>query len=324
MLTRSTMVLFLVIALVFASSVYAAPAIDWESGYIEAAGYGAPPAGQENNPRGAALAHRAAVVDAQRNLSEIIQGVEVAGETTIRDLMVENDTVKTKVLAILRGARVASEKRHPDGTVEVVLRVSTNVLQEAVPQLAPPVPKQATSPAQPIAPQQPVPAVQPPTASPFGYSQQITGREMVGNIYYLPEGTDILPDFSKLSPVGRIYTNKLDISPRDFKQGFPGVTDRFEWFGIVYTGSFAVNVPGNYIFTVLSDDGAKVYVDGRMVIDNDGVHPPSEESGTVRLDAGAHNIKIEYFQGPRYEIALQLWITPPVGQKQLFNVDRSW
>lgn len=323
MLTRSV-VLFLAVVLLAAAPVLAAPAVDWDSGYVEAAGYGSPPAGQENTPRGTALARRAAVVDAQRNLTEIIQGVEVSGETTVRDLMVENDTVKTKVYAMLRGARVASEKRHPDGTVEVVLRVSTSVLQDAVPQLKP---AELPKPVEPYAPPQPnpPPVVQPPAAaSPFGQTQQITGKEMTGTIYYLSEGTNALPDFSRLSPVGRIYTNSLDISPRSFEQGFPGVTDRFEWFGIVYTGSFAVSVPGNYTFTVLSDDGAKVYIDGRLVVDNDGVHPPGEESGAVRLDAGAHNIKLEYFQGPRYEIALQLWVIPPGGRKQIFNIDKAW
>lgn len=317
---KRTIGLFVALVLLATLPVAGAPAVDWNSGYIEATGFGSPPAGQETSPRGAAMARRAAVVDAQRNLAEIILGVEVSGETTVRDLMVENDTVKTKVNAVLRGARVVSEKRQPDGTYEVVLRVSTRILQEAVPQLQNP-PSPVNEPAQP----QPstAPVVQTPP-SPFGQLNQVTGKEMTGNIYYLPENTPNLPDFSRLSPVGRIFTNSLDISPRSFDQGFPGVTDRVEWFAVVYSGSFAVNAPGNYTFTVLSDDGTKVYIDGRMILNNDGIHPPSEESSTVRLDAGAHTIKIEYFQGPRYEIALQLWITPPSGQKQIFNVANSW
>jgi hypothetical protein len=59
-----------------------------------------------------------------------------------------------------------------------------------------------------------------------------------GDIYYLQEGASSLPDFSSLTPVGSIYTKALNIPARSFTSGFPGVTDRFEWFAIRYTGTF--------------------------------------------------------------------------------------
>ena len=42
------------------------------------------------------------------------------------------------------------------------------------------------------------------------------------------------------------------------------------------------------------------------MIDNDGVHPPTEKSATVRLAKGIHTVEVQYFQGPRYEVALIL------------------
>ena len=76
-----------------------------------------------------------------------------------------------------------------------------------------------------------------------------------GDIYLLKPDTDRLPKFEKLKPVGAIYTSSLNIPPRDFKDGFPGVTNRFEWFAIDYTGNFYIADPGRYLFLLSSDDG---------------------------------------------------------------------
>ena len=161
-----------------------------------------------------------------------------------------------------------------------------------------------------------------PIASPFGGPAPVTGKELEGKIYFLPEDTQRLPDFSKLESVGTIYADCLNISPRSFTEGFPGVTKRFEWFGIVYEGEFGVEKGGEYEFCLRSDDGAKLYIDGQLVIDNDGIHSPMEKCGRITLSKGNHEIKVEYFQGPRYKIALQLFITPPGGQKQIFCVSK--
>ncbi len=142
-----------------------------------------------------------------------------------------------------------------------------------------------------------------------------------GAIYYLPEGTSKLPNFSSLSPVGKIYTPILNIKPRHFSQGFPGVTDRFEWFAIRYTGKMYVPTTKNYTFSLLSDDGAKLIIDRKVVINNDGIHPPYEKKGTIFLNRGIHSIEVQYFQGPRWEVALVLSIIEN-GKKHVFDIRR--
>src|SRR5947199_345334 len=82
-------------------------------------------------------------------------------------------------------------------------------------------------------------------------------------------------------PVGTIYTTSLNVPPQDFDKGFPGVTNRFEWFAIVYTGRIWVSIPGLYRFHLLSDDGSRLLVDGKRVLDNDGIHAPLELPGMV-------------------------------------------
>jgi hypothetical protein len=154
--------------------------------------------------------------------------------------------------------------------------------------------------------------------SAFGSATAIPGA-LKGDIYYLPEDTEKLPDFSKLTPVGSVYTKKLDIPVQDFQNGFPGVTDRFEWFAVRYTGAFTVSAAGLYKFRLVSDDGSKLYVDGKLVIDNDGVHAEESVAGEVPLTAGEHTIVVEYFQGPATEIALQLFVTAPGAAERIWQ-----
>ncbi len=142
-----------------------------------------------------------------------------------------------------------------------------------------------------------------------------------GLIYNIKDNTNHLPKFKKLKPVGAIYTASLDIPPQDFQRGFPGVTDRFEWFAIDYTGKFWINNPGWYAFDLLSDDGSRLYIDEEEIIDNDGLHPPEEKSGIVNLEGGIHDLRVSYFQGPRFHIALVLKVAGPGEELRVFSTD---
>jgi hypothetical protein len=144
---------------------------------------------------------------------------------------------------------------------------------------------------------------------------------MRGDVYHLPTGASKLPNFEKLKPVGTIYTAELNVSPRDFKEGFPGVTDRIEWFSIDYRGKFWVDKPGSYEFLLNSDDGSRLYIDDRRVIDNDGIHQPETAYGGAKLSFGIHSIRVSYFQGPRYALALMLAVAPPGGPWRIFNTN---
>jgi len=138
-----------------------------------------------------------------------------------------------------------------------------------------------------------------------------------GDIYYIKKGTKKLPDFSKLKPAGTIYTPYLCVPLRNFDKGFPGVTDRFEWFAIDYTANIWISDPGVYRFALASDDGSILYIDGRKVIKNDKLHPLVEKSGSIELSPGLHSIRVSYFQGPRFQVALVLRVSRP-GQDVLF------
>jgi hypothetical protein len=144
----------------------------------------------------------------------------------------------------------------------------------------------------------------------FGTTVFISGG-LKGDIYFLPPLTPKLPRFEKLQPAGTVYTTELNVPRHDFTMGFPGVTDRFEWFAIDYKGTFWIDNPGKYTWALMSDDGSKLYIDGHVVIDNDGTHGPKGIGGTCKLRKGEHSLRVSYFQGPRTQVALILAVIPP-------------
>lgn len=143
-----------------------------------------------------------------------------------------------------------------------------------------------------------------------------------GLVYHIRHSTTQLPQFEKLKAAGAaIYTSSLNLPPQDFKQGFPGVTKRTEWFAIDYAGRFWITNPGMYTFALLSDDGSKLYIDDQVVVDNDGVHAPLEKNGSVELAGGLHRIRVSYFQGPKWQVALVLKIAGPGQELRVFSTD---
>jgi PA14 domain len=143
-----------------------------------------------------------------------------------------------------------------------------------------------------------------------------------GLVYHMHHNRAKLPDFEKMKPAGPpIYTSSLNVPPQSFTQGFPGVTKRNEWFAIDYSGRFWIAAPAVFTFSLLSDDGSKLYVDDQLVIDNDGLHPPLEKTGMIQLAAGIHRMRVEYFQGPKFQIALVLKIAGPDQPSRVFSTD---
>ncbi|MFG1603409.1 family 16 glycoside hydrolase [Actinoplanes sp. NPDC049265] len=53
---------------------------------------------------------------------------------------------------------------------------------------------------------------------------------------------------------------------------------------------------GSYVFRMTSDDGSKLYIDDKLVIDHDGLHGAEPKDGTVRLTEGLHSLRIEHFE----------------------------
>ena len=128
-----------------------------------------------------------------------------------------------------------------------------------------------------------------------------------------------IPAFEHLTPVYTFITSTLNVSPRNYTEGFPtakmeSVVDNF---AIRFRGRLAIETPGTYTFALHSDDGSKLYINRNLVVDNDGIHLPRYVRGSLKLAAGMHHIEIHYFQGQPYQIALQWFYQPPNGEEQI-------
>ena len=138
------------------------------------------------------------------------------------------------------------------------------------------------------------------------------GHGLIGQVYVPGGQIHRMPDFDLLTPIYTFVTANLDVSKRDYTEGFPTpeMQSVVEDFAIRFRGELAIDTPGLYRFGLYSDDGAKLYIDGRLVVDNDGVHTKGK-GGSITLSKGIYPVEIQYFQGPRYSIALQWYYAPP-------------
>jgi hypothetical protein len=148
-----------------------------------------------------------------------------------------------------------------------------------------------------------------------------SGR-MRGQVYAIPLETRLIPDFNTLSPIETVCLDRLDVTPRrSVYPAFPGMRDRYRWFAVNLEGTFTVDDPGLYYFRLTSDDGSQFYIDDKLVIDNDGYHPPRMALAAASLAAGQHTIHVPYYQaaGP---LALVLEVARPGQAYQVFRLDQ--
>lgn len=98
-----------------------------------------------------------------------------------------------------------------------------------------------------------------------------------------------LPDFSQLKPhrSGDVPDNLIQLKLDDYKNEF----------GVVYDAKIKAPKDGEYEFFITSDDGSRILIDGQKVVEYDGIHPSgSIKSGKVKLKAGDHDFRLEFFQ----------------------------
>ncbi|MEM9330166.1 MAG: PA14 domain-containing protein [Pseudomonadota bacterium] len=106
-------------------------------------------------------------------------------------------------------------------------------------------------------------------------------------------------------------------------------------FAALYEGSFQIADAGDYTFFLNSDDGSQLFINGELVVNNDGLHANRLRSETITLEAGFHDIEIRYFErggqatldfdwaGPGFGRTQMLFEVPtnPVGSPEIENSD---
>lgn len=107
---------------------------------------------------------------------------------------------------------------------------------------------------------------------------------------------DALEDFPDVKDKKATVT-KIDktVNQDSIDDKWPG-TELEHHFYARWTGVIKIEKDGKYKFYTNSDDGSRLYIDGKQVVDNGGLHGMEEKDGEVELKAGNHDIKIDFFE----------------------------
>ncbi len=134
------------------------------------------------------------------------------------------------------------------------------------------------------------------------------------------------------STPGKMYSlMTLNVPTRDFTEGFPNANGQLltfngsvllEWFALFMESEIQLgpqDAPGSYQLALLADDGAVLSIKAPgndsfvQFINDDGTHPTTMACATTPLVLNSYDtvpMQLEYYQGPRYQIALQLLWRP--------------
>jgi len=95
-----------------------------------------------------------------------------------------------------------------------------------------------------------------------------------------------LPDFSTLTPVAKGTTDVINTSMRN----------RNDYYGMRFSARLDIETAGTYTFFTASDDGSQLFIDGNLVVNNDGLHAVQERSGAINLTTGEHALVVTFFE----------------------------
>ena len=93
--------------------------IDWLNQTVYAKGLGVAPKDKRNSDQAEALAYRAAVIVAQRNILEVIKGVHIDSTTIVENKIVTDESVVSTIQGLVRFSTVDYSKKLAKDTVEV-------------------------------------------------------------------------------------------------------------------------------------------------------------------------------------------------------------
>lgn len=136
-------------------------------------------------------------------------------------------------------------------------------------------------------------------------------------IFYREYAT--LPD--PASGVQATYYDNLDLTgstltrvePRidiDFGAGSPSPNLGADQFSVRWSGRVLADRAETYRFHTQTDDGARLWIDGTPLVNDWTDHGVVENSGTIALSAGRHDLRMEFYDNGGGALARLLWSSP--------------
>ncbi len=134
--------------------------------------------------------------------------------------------------------------------------------------------------------------------------------ESGGLKYSFYEGTwDKMPDFKKLKPSQTGITDSLFSLKK-----LPAKAD----FACLFEGYAEITEDGYYLWAIGSNDGSRLWLGDKLLIDNDGIHrDESLKSYMIPLEKGFYPIRLEYFQKDENHNLQFIYMTPGAGEPQV-------
>lgn len=125
---------------------------------------------------------------------------------------------------------------------------------------------------------------------------------------YEREGMDQLPDFDQMTSVFSGKTHEFSLQHIELP--------RKEHVAVVFESKIEITQAGKYTFYLVSDDGSKLYLDGELIVNNDGDHGAIERAGNIELNPGIYQLRVEWFNGGG-GMALHTYFKGPGMTKQI-------
>ena len=96
------------------------------------------------------------------------------------------------------------------------------------------------------------------------------------------------------------------------------IVDTVNHFVVLFETDFKVAKTEEYTFKLASDDGTKLYIDGELLIENDGAHGPILKTASKSLSKGRHPLRLEFFDFDKGQSLSFTYLTPTIPERE-FN-----
>jgi large repetitive protein len=125
-------------------------------------------------------------------------------------------------------------------------------------------------------------------------------------------GTGLLGQyFNNTGLSGSAVLQRVEAPNFDWKTGSPGPGVGSDNFSVRWTGTIEAPSSGAAVLQTISDDGIRVWFDGKLVINNWTLHGPTANTANVTFVAGKkHTITMEYYESGGGAVAKLNWQTP--------------
>lgn len=128
--------------------------------------------------------------------------------------------------------------------------------------------------------------------------------------YFYPSPANVaIETLAKLQPQATGIVPEIEMNVPQRKEA--------DQFALRFSGMITIPKTGKYTFSIASDDGSRIYLDDKLLVDNDGLHGVIEKSATVQLAAGAYPIVVTYFDNGGGDGLAVAWSGPGIKKQKI-------